>query len=37
VHLSLAFLEHAAEDYLTHADYEALDNSWLEEAFAEGR
>jgi TPR repeat protein len=35
LHLSLTFLEHAATDYLTSDEYDALDDNWLERALAE--
>ncbi|MGY4907727.1 transcriptional regulator [Streptomyces sp. 900116325] len=35
VHLPRQFLEHATTGYLTDDEYDALDNDWLKQAFAE--
>ncbi|MET7495648.1 hypothetical protein [Streptomyces sp900116325] len=35
VHLPRRFLEHATTGYFTDDEYDALDNDWLEQAFAE--
>ncbi|MEU4494222.1 helix-turn-helix domain-containing protein [Streptomyces sp. NPDC023998] len=35
LHLPLAFLEHAAVDYLTNDEYDSLPDNWLERALAE--
>ncbi|GHE51678.1 helix-turn-helix domain-containing protein [Streptomyces capitiformicae] len=35
LHLPLAFLEAAVEDYLTDSELDALDDNWLEQALAE--
>ncbi|MFH8657878.1 helix-turn-helix domain-containing protein [Streptomyces afghaniensis] len=35
LHLSLALLAQAAEDYLTDDEYDALDDNWLEQTLAE--
>ncbi|WP_455357089.1 AAA family ATPase [Streptomyces sp. SYSU K217416] len=35
LHIPLAFLEAAAEDYLTDNEYDALDDNWLEQALAD--
>ncbi|MFB7945609.1 tetratricopeptide repeat protein [Kitasatospora phosalacinea] len=34
-HLPMAFLAHAAEDYLTDDEYDSLEDSWLDRAIAE--
>ncbi|MGW2811209.1 transcriptional regulator, partial [Streptomyces sp. NPDC001450] len=35
LHLPMAFLEHAAQDYLSDEDYHALGENWLEQALAD--